>query len=108
MKEIKILTGQRAVTAAGTPEQIKEAPEYLQSKVVSIEVRANADNTGNTYLTYEDQRATAATTGRILAPGEVWSCDVSGLKDCYLDLSKIWIDAATSGNGISYSCIEVQ
>lgn len=107
MPELKILTAQRAVTAAGSPEKLKEAPEYTQNRVIAIRIRALAGNAGDIYITNEDQRATAATTGDILAPGEVYVLDVSQFADAWLDLAKIWIDAANNGDGVSYTAFEV-
>lgn len=114
--EIQIASQQRAVTAAGTPKKIREATEYLHNKVVSISIRAGAGNTGNIYIANEEITAAGAitTSGDILAPGERLTLDVSHLGPapdgsvlCF-NLNKIWIDADTSGNTISYTCIEVQ
>ncbi len=108
MKEIIILTAQRAVSTAGTPEKVKEAPEANKNKVVAIRIRALAGNTGNIYITSTDQRATAATTGDILAPGEVYVLDVHDIPGAYINLAELWLDAGTSGDGVSYTAIEVQ
>jgi len=107
MHEIRLITAQRAVTAAGTPEKIKEAVESVQNQVISIKIRAKTGNAGDIYLTYGDQRAAASTTGDILAPGEVSILDVHNIYDGYLDLSKIWIDSSVNGDGISYTAFEV-
>ena len=106
MHEIKLITQQRVVTAAGTPEKIKEALESLQNKVISITIRAHTGNAGFIYIAYEQSVASAA-FGYILTAGEVLTLDVHDIYDGYLDLSKIWIDAATSGDGISYVAFEV-
>jgi len=107
MPEIRILTAQRAVTAAGTPEKIKEASEFHKNKVIAIRIRAKVSNAGDIYITSTDQRASASSAGDILAPGEVHPIDVHDFVDGYLDLAEIWIDAANSGDGISYMAIEV-
>lgn len=107
MPEMEILTAQRAVTAAGTPEKIKEAPEFHKNKVICISIRAKTGNAGDIYVTNAVERANASTVGHILAPGEVHVIDVSVILDAYIDLSKIWIDASDSGNGISYIAFEV-
>ena len=107
MHEIKILTAQRVVTAAGTPEKLKEDPEFQQNKVIAIRIRAKTGNAGDIYITYDEQRANASTVGDIIAPGEVYPLDVHDFYDGFLDLSKIWIDAANNGDGISYTAFEV-
>lgn len=107
MPEIEILTAQRVVTAAGTPEKIKEAPEFVDNQVIAVEIVAEHDNVGVIYLVNEANRANASTVGRIIPPGvSVW-LDVHDFYDGFLDLSKIWIDAANSGDGISYTAFKV-
>jgi len=107
MIEIRIITAQRAVSAAGTPEKIKEAPEWQKAKVISVRIRAKTGNAGAIYITNETDKALASTVGDILAPGEVYLLDVHDILDAYLNLSKIYIDAATTGDGISLTAIEV-
>ena len=106
MHEIRLITAQRAVTAAGTPEKIKEALESLQNKVISITIRAHTGNAGFIYVAYEQSAASAA-FGYVLSAGEVLPLDVHDIYDGYLDLSKIWIDASVNGDGISYIAFEV-
>lgn len=106
MNEIKFITAQRAVTAAGTPEKVKETPESHQHKVISLTIRAHTGNAGEIYVAYERAAASAA-FGYILSAGEVLTLDVHDIYDGYLDLAKIWIDASVSGDGISYIAFEV-
>ena len=106
MHEIRLITAQRVVTAAGTPEKIKEALESLQNKVISIQIRAHTGNAGVIYVAYE-QLAASAAFGYVLAAGETLTLDVHDIYDGYLDLSKIWIDASVDGDGISYIAFEV-
>ena len=107
MHEVKIVTGQRAVTAAGTAEKIKEAPEWQQAHVIAIRIRAATGNAGNIFIRNGEDVSACSTTGDIIAPGEVYVLDVSKWFDAYLDLSKIWIDAAVNGDSISYTAFEV-
>ena len=107
MHEIRLITAQRAVTAAGTPEKLKEAPEFQQAQVISIKIRAKTGNAGDVYIGAWTERATLSTAGDILAPGEVSILDVHDIYDGYIDLSQIGIDAANSGDGISYVAFEV-
>ena len=104
--EIKFRTAQRAVTTATTPEKLKEAPEQTENKFISLTIRAKTGNAGNLYVTMNGHAASAA-FGHILAPGETMPLDVSMFPDGYIDISKIWIDAATSGDGLSYYGFEV-
>jgi len=106
MHEIKLITNQRVVTTATTPEKIKEAPEFQQVKVISITIRAHTGNAGVIYVAYE-QLAASAAFGYVLAAGETLTLDVHDIYDGYLDLSKIWIDASVNGDGISYIAFEV-
>jgi len=103
--EIKLLTAQRAVTAAGTPERIKEAPEWQESKVIAVTIRANTGNAGFIYVS--SSILASAAFGYVLTAGETLTLDVSKFFDAYLDLSKILIDASVNGDGISYVAFEV-
>ncbi len=106
-KDIIILTAVRAVTAAGTPEKVKEAPEQEFNKVLSVTIRSTGGNAGDVYVTNEEQRGAAATQDYILAPGETITLDVHDILGSFIDLSKLWIDAANSGDSISYIAFEV-
>lgn len=104
MPLVQLITDQRAVTAAGTPEQIYEGPPL---EVVVVNIRAKQGNAGDIYITNNTLRASASTEGDILAPGESIQYKVKELGiDCFLDLSDIWIDAANSGDAISYSAFK--
>lgn len=107
MKELKLVTDQRAVTAAGTPERLNEETNKYKALIISITIRANVGNAGDVYVTPLDLKATASTDGYILAPGETLTLDVSQFLDAYLDLQNIWIDAANNGDAVSYVAFEV-
>ena len=104
--EIKPFTNQRLVTAAGTPEKVKEAPEWQQSKIISVTFRAHTANAGYVYLGFSNG-ITFATDGFLLSPGETITLDVHDFRDAFIDLSKIYIDAANNGDGVSYIAFEV-
>jgi len=106
MHEIRLITAQRVVTAAGVPEKIKEAVESVQNKVISVTIRAHIANTGLIYVAYERSAASAG-FGYMLSAGETLTLDVHDIYDGYIDLSKIWIDSAVDGEGISYIAFEV-
>ena len=101
------MVAQRAVTTAGTPEKVKESPEYVKNKVIAVMFRANRDNAGNIYVTDNENRASASTVSLILAAGETMVLDVSKFFDGYINLAELWIDAANSGDGLSYIAFEV-
>lgn len=105
--ELKIITDQRAVTAAGTPERLNEETSQYRAKVISVTIRALTGNAGNIYVAGPAERTTTTTDGYILAPGETLTLDVSKYLDAYIDLQNIWIDAATSGDGVCYVAFEV-
>lgn len=107
MPEIEVLTAQRVVTTAGTQEQIKETPENVDEKVISIVIRAHATNTGNIYVANQANRANASTVGYILAAGETLLLDVHDFLDAWLNLARIWIDSDVDGEGISYTAFRV-
>lgn len=107
MPELNIITDQRAVTAAATPERINEETNENAAKVISIIIRANTGNAGVIYVAGPQQKATITTDGYILSPGETLTLDVSQIYDAYLNLQKIWIDAANNGDGITYTAFEV-
>lgn len=104
--EFKLVTGQRAVTAAGTPEAIMEATKTVEARVKSVSLRAKTGNAGDIYITNSQDRGSASTVGDILAPGESIVYEVTfreWVRGKTINLTKFWIDAATSGDGISFS-----
>lgn len=107
MPPIDPIFAQRAVTAAGTPERIKEGPEQSDSKVIAIHITTNLGNAGAVYVTDNTNRASASTVSKVLNPGDVLDIDVSSILDAWIDLSELWIDAANSGDGINYIAVRV-
>lgn len=105
MSDLPILTDQRAVTASGTPEKLQETAK-TENKVIAVRIRAKTGNAGDVYITNERNRDSASTEGDIIAPGELYIIDVSTILGAYIDLNKLWIDAANSGDGVSYTAIE--
>jgi len=103
--EIGIITAQRAVTAAGTPEKLKEAPEWQDNLVIAVLIRANEDNTGLIYITDAYRVADITTQGYALSPGETLELDASQFQEYTIDLAHYYIDAAVSGDGIRYVAV---
>lgn len=79
-------SGQATVTTAGTRVQLPPATG------ISVTVKAKAGNAGSVFVGGPN---VSASTGFILAAGESASFDVS-------NLSLVWLDAATNGDGVSY------
>lgn len=104
--EFQLVTGQRAVTAAGTPEAIMETTKPVEARVKSVSIRAKTGNAGDVYIINQTDRASASTVGDILAPGETITYEVTDKQweeGKAINLTSIWVDAANSGDAISYS-----
>ena len=88
-------SNQKAVAVAGTAVQLVASA----TPILSVLVIAEADNTGNIFLRYgSDAASVDSTNGLILTPGYGVTINAS-------DLSDIYIDAETSGDGISYQYV---
>lgn len=84
--------GRKVVAATGTPEQLGSA------RCRSVAVTGLSTNTGLIVIGGDNSVRAAAGTrnGTPIAAGETASYDVS-------DIGALWIDAVTSGEGVSYS-----
>ena len=100
--DLKLVTNQRVVTAAGTPESLIETPANVkEARVKLVIIRAHTTNAGNIYVGSSNQ--VASTSGYTLAPGETVELDVSDEDfDVRLDLTQIWLDSDNNGEGVSY------
>lgn len=79
--------GQTTVVTAGSSVQLASS-----TSIKSVTIRALSTNTG---LTYVGSSSVSSANGFQLSPQETVSLDLD-------NLSKIWLDAATNGNGCSY------
>ena len=87
-----VYTGRKVCTTAGTAEQLASTSEII----VSIAIQAETNNTAE--VAVGDSNVVAADDnerGILLAAGESTTISV-------MDLSDIWIDAKSSGDGVSY------
>lgn len=84
------VTGQKAVAAAGTAEQMTSDARKLS---VGVKIKALADNSGNIYWGFSN--AVDSTNGYELVPGE---SDFIEIKDG----SVIWIDASQNGDAVCF------
>lgn len=85
-----IATFKKTVTVAGTSEALATSAVGYQHGVA---IRAPAANTGKVFI---GALGVAALTGYELAAGETYTFPV----DAQVDLSKIGLDAAVSGEGV--------
>ena len=100
MAKLRLTTGQRAVTAAGTPERIVEGQS--KNRVMSVTITALNGNAGNIYVTGPSQVTAITTQGVVLAAGVPLVLDVHDFLDGYIDLNEIWIDADNNGEGVEF------
>ena len=89
--------GEKTVTAAGTREKLFTGrPEDIN--VLSVTIKALSTNTGKVYI---GDHAVAAANGFDLDPRD--SLDLATDRaDRAIDLSKIYVDAAVSGEGVRF------
>src|SRR4030042_2153382 len=100
--DLKIISARKTVTAAGTRQTLATGPSG-EVRVRALRIRALTSNTGNVYFGSSDVSSSA---GDILAPGEVWdvSVDMEEWKaGIAINLTSIWLDVDTSGEGVSYT-----
>lgn len=89
----RIRDGRKTVAAAGTPEQLTSTATRVRSLVVTAET----DNTGLVAVGNSTCRATATTQrGVILSAGGSVGVDID-------DLSKVYVDASVNGDGVAYA-----
>ena len=79
-------SGQKTVAVAGTREQL------TAQAFRAVSIAANPDNTGNIFL---GDVTVSSANGRILKPGDAIDLAID-------NLNRLYIDAAVSGEGISY------
>jgi len=86
-----IISGQKNVSSAGTAEALGSATD-----IISVTIKAKSSNTGNIYVGGSD---VSSSNGLILEPGDAVSLDIN-------DLSTVYIDADTNGEGVSYLALK--
>lgn len=83
-----------------------EATKTQEARVKSVSIRAKTGNAGDIYITNSEDKGSASTVGDILAPGESIDYEVTieeWIAGKAINLTQIWIDAANSGDEISFS-----
>lgn len=84
--------GQQTVATAGTSEALNGGTTEVVPNGAGLAIRAH---TGNTDEIYVGDGTVSASTGFALGPGESLSLNVS-------DVADVHIDAAVSGEGVSW------
>lgn len=84
----KLIFGQKTVATAGTAVILTAT-----ATTATLTIRSNDDNTGNVYV---GDSSVSSSNGYILSEGETVSFDIN-----HSD-TNIFIDADTSGNGVSF------
>ena len=102
-------TCRRAVTTAGTAEPLFDGvPRFYQ--VLSITIRADADNVGNIYLGATN-RVSNTDYSYILAAGETVSLNAGQNwygADRIIDAARMWIDSDNDGESLSFIALMAQ
>lgn len=99
--DLKIFSGQKAVTTAGTEEALVTGRPH-EMRVKTVTIRAHKDNTDDAYVGDE---TVSSIVGYILAPGETVTLEVDAeewKQGLSINLSKIILDVAQDGEGVSY------
>lgn len=87
-----VLSGRKVVAAAATAERLSTS----DARIVAVEVQAETDNTGTVVIGDSGVIASQSTRkGIALDPGDSRVLNVS-------QLSAIWLDVTTSGDGVTY------
>jgi hypothetical protein len=87
-----IVSGQKDVTAAGTAERLLTAGTFTKR----VHIKAKSGNTGDVYIGQDGADDVTSSNGLILSQGEGITLNVNDA------VAKIWIDAGTNGDGVSY------
>lgn len=100
--DLTIFSGQKVVTAAGTREPLATGkPNEMRVKTVTI--RAHVTNGGDIYV---GDDGVSSSVGYILSPGETVTYEVEAeewAQGLSVNLTKIFLDAAINGEGVSYT-----
>jgi hypothetical protein len=94
------ITGRKTVALTTVPEKLVATPTYVQSvELVAQKAQASA-NAGIIYIGWT---AGDGTQDRPMAAGDKWS--ITADQGQKLDLSQIYIDPATAGDGVTFTAI---
>ena len=99
--KLKPLSFRKAVTTAGTREQLTTSERF----VTAVTIQAVRANTNNVYV--GDNQVSSA-NGIELDAGEsiTLSADAYGLAGATIDMSAIWLDVDTSSEGVNVFYLE--
>lgn len=89
--------GRKIIAAAGTAERLSSASVAMRS----VTIQALLTNTGNIAIGGETVDVTPGSQrGAILIPGA--ATVIAGSSEGEDDLQDVWVDAAVTGEGVSY------
>lgn len=92
--------GSKAVATAGTPVKLVSSATLVESVEIFARKDNTTANTGNVYVGFS---ASGGADLRVLQPGESYT--VSAPNGKKIDLSKIYIDAATNADAVVYTAV---
>lgn len=101
MNPVDLDQGVTAVTSAGTAVRLSDTSNVVRSLEIHARKNTTTANTGNVYVGVEGG---SGKQYRVLTPGDPLSLSVQG-EDEGIDLQGIWIDAATSGDAVTWTAI---
>ena len=91
-----IISGQNAVASAGTAELVAAAG----TKGEAFAIKALPGNTGVVYIGNDGAGDVTSANGYALSAGDQVLVEATGRG--MIDLGDVWVDAATSGDGVSW------
>jgi hypothetical protein len=110
--DLKLKMCRQTVAAAGTANKLIADPARPADwKCIALRIRAYTGNAGNIYVGTQGSLVTSTDYSDILAPGEVWEARISNEDRKYgrfIDMTHIWLNADTSGDGVSYTALMEQ
>lgn len=92
--------GVKAVAAAGTPVKLVATTTLVDSVTIQAQKNVTTANTGNIYVGFS---STGGQNYIVLAPGQSTSIQAPAGKK--VDLSLIYIDAATNADAVAYTSL---
>jgi len=95
MIRLRLGSGEKTVTAAGTAELLATEP----NEVISVTIKALTSNGGKIYV---GENGVSSTDGLDLDAGNSVEFRVSDPEKEYIELSDIFVDSAVNGEGVRY------
>ena len=100
MSFIAFIQGSKVVATAGTPVALVDTPTPVRSVEIHARKNKTTANAGNVYVGFN--RGAGAQL-RVIEPGEPFAIAAPDGKK--FDLAGIFVDAATSGDAVTFSAV---